>query len=118
MKALDLKIVLNIFPKKTNLFLFMSLLPRVLSGLAVAADPNFKTFQAAYPFVVRKLLTENTAATRKILHSVGKFSRKKHLHLKSYNVLPHSALSYIMYLILMMNNYGSESNFSDVTFWV
>ncbi|XP_030451070.1 uncharacterized protein LOC115673125 [Syzygium oleosum] len=47
-----------------------------LEGLAVAADPNFKTFQAAYPFVVRKLLTENTAATRKILHSVV-FTKKK-----------------------------------------
>ncbi|KAK3422334.1 hypothetical protein EUGRSUZ_G02820 [Eucalyptus grandis] len=45
-------------------------------GLAVAADPNFKTFQAAYPYVVRKLLTENTAATRKILHSVV-FTKKK-----------------------------------------
>lgn len=42
-----------------------------LSGLAVAADPNFKTFEAAYPYVVRKLLTENSAETRKILHSVS-----------------------------------------------
>ncbi|MBA0881666.1 hypothetical protein Goshw_026700 [Gossypium schwendimanii] len=40
-----------------------------LEGLAVAADPSFKTFEAAYPFVVRKLLTENSAETRKILHS-------------------------------------------------
>ncbi|XP_048134549.1 uncharacterized protein slr1919 isoform X2 [Rhodamnia argentea] len=47
-----------------------------LEGLAVAADPNFKTFQAAYPYVVRKLLTENTAATKKILHSVV-FTKKK-----------------------------------------
>ncbi|KAK2404138.1 protein ACTIVITY OF BC1 COMPLEX KINASE 3, chloroplastic [Trifolium repens] len=39
-------------------------------GLAIAADRNFKTFEAAYPYVVRKLLTENSAATRKILHSV------------------------------------------------
>ncbi|XP_065870239.1 uncharacterized protein [Euphorbia lathyris] len=39
-------------------------------GLAVAADPNFKTFEAAYPFVVRKLLTENSTETRRILHSV------------------------------------------------
>ncbi|KAL6498253.1 hypothetical protein OROGR_028650 [Orobanche gracilis] len=38
-------------------------------GLALAADQNFKTFEAAYPYVVRKLLTENSAATRKILHS-------------------------------------------------
>jgi len=39
-------------------------------GLAIAADKKFKTFEAAYPYVVRKLLTENSAATRKILHSV------------------------------------------------
>ncbi|XP_021832770.1 uncharacterized protein LOC110772624 [Prunus avium] len=45
-------------------------------GLAVAADKNFKTFEAAYPYVVRKLLTENSAATRKILHSVV-FNKKK-----------------------------------------
>ncbi|KAE7996938.1 hypothetical protein FH972_001614 [Carpinus fangiana] len=41
-----------------------------LEGLAVAADGNFKTFEAAYPYVVQKLLTDNSAATRKILHSV------------------------------------------------
>jgi hypothetical protein len=41
-----------------------------IAGLAIAADRNFKTFEAAYPYVVRKLLTENSAATRKILHSV------------------------------------------------
>ncbi|CAN1798516.1 Uncharacterized protein sll0005 [Linum perenne] len=40
-----------------------------LEGLAVAADPSFKTFEAAYPYVVRKLLTENSADTRKILYS-------------------------------------------------
>ncbi|XP_061996446.1 uncharacterized protein LOC133714364 [Rosa rugosa] len=45
-------------------------------GLAVAGDRNFKTFEAAYPYVVRKLLTENSAATRKILHSVV-FNKKK-----------------------------------------
>ncbi|CAL0316096.1 unnamed protein product [Lupinus luteus] len=38
-------------------------------GLAIAADKNFKTFEAAYPYVVRKLLTENSAGTRNILHS-------------------------------------------------
>ncbi|KAK7343844.1 hypothetical protein VNO77_12910 [Canavalia gladiata] len=47
-----------------------------LEGLAIAADQNFKTFEAAYPYVVRKLLTENSAATRKILHSVL-LNRKK-----------------------------------------
>ncbi|XP_061347044.1 uncharacterized protein LOC133292630 isoform X2 [Gastrolobium bilobum] len=45
-------------------------------GLAIAADSNFKTFEAAYPYVVRKLLTENSAATRNILHSVL-LNRKK-----------------------------------------
>ncbi|WOL12957.1 hypothetical protein Cni_G21726 [Canna indica] len=39
-------------------------------GLAVAADRNFKTFQAAYHYVARKLLYDNSAATRKILFSV------------------------------------------------
>lgn len=41
-----------------------------LEGLAIAADENFKTFEAAYPYVVRKLLTDNSDASRKILHSV------------------------------------------------
>ncbi|KAJ0100924.1 hypothetical protein Patl1_06133 [Pistacia atlantica] len=48
----------------------------VIEGLAVAADPNFKTFEAAYPFVIQKLLTENSADTRKILHSVV-FNKRK-----------------------------------------
>lgn len=42
----------------------------LLTGLAVAADQNFKTFQAAYPYVVRKLIYDNSAATRRILYSV------------------------------------------------
>uniref|UniRef100_A0A5B7BW00 Protein kinase domain-containing protein n=1 Tax=Davidia involucrata TaxID=16924 RepID=A0A5B7BW00_DAVIN len=46
-------------------------------GLAIAADPNFKTFEAAYPYVVRKLLTDNSAATRRILHSVVLNRRKE-----------------------------------------
>ncbi|XP_074296016.1 uncharacterized protein LOC141623759 [Silene latifolia] len=41
-----------------------------LEGLAVAADENFRTFEAAYPYVVRKLLTDNSDASQKILHSV------------------------------------------------
>ncbi|CAL0300629.1 unnamed protein product [Lupinus luteus] len=45
-------------------------------GLAIAADKNFKTFEAAYPYVVRKLLTENSAATKNILHS-ALLNRKK-----------------------------------------
>ncbi|PKA53396.1 putative aarF domain-containing protein kinase [Apostasia shenzhenica] len=39
-------------------------------GLAVAADQNFKTFEAAYPYVVMKLLHDNSATTRRILYSV------------------------------------------------
>lgn len=41
-----------------------------LEGLAAVGDPNFKTFEAAYPYVVQKLLTENSVEARKILHSV------------------------------------------------
>ncbi|KAG6475958.1 hypothetical protein ZIOFF_065190 [Zingiber officinale] len=46
--------------------------------LAVAADPNFKTFQAAYNFVSTRLLYDNSAATRKILHSVV-FNKRREL---------------------------------------
>ncbi|CAH9119036.1 unnamed protein product [Cuscuta europaea] len=48
-----------------------------LEGLAVAADPRFKTFEAAYPYVVRKLLTDNSPAMRSILHSVVLNRRKE-----------------------------------------
>ncbi|CAN4112874.1 unnamed protein product [Withania somnifera] len=47
-----------------------------LEGLAVAGDPNFKTFEAAIPYVVRKLFSDNSFASRKILHSVV-LNRKK-----------------------------------------
>lgn len=47
-----------------------------LEGLAVAGDPSFKTFEAAIPYVVRKLLSDNSVASRKILHSVV-LNRKK-----------------------------------------
>ncbi|XP_023639626.1 uncharacterized protein LOC17888000 isoform X2 [Capsella rubella] len=47
-----------------------------LEGLAATGDPNFKTFEAAYPYVVQKLITENSAATTKILHSAV-LNRKK-----------------------------------------
>lgn len=52
------------------ILLNLDLLCHFLSGLAVAADKNFKTFEAAYPYVVQKLLTDNSAAIRRILHSV------------------------------------------------
>ncbi|KAK3035359.1 hypothetical protein RJ639_033643 [Escallonia herrerae] len=44
--------------------------------MAVAADPKFKTFEAACPYVIQKLLTDNSAGTRKILHSVV-FNKRK-----------------------------------------
>ncbi|KAL0358680.1 UNVERIFIED_CONTAM: hypothetical protein Sangu_0717400 [Sesamum angustifolium] len=47
-----------------------------MEGLAVAADPSFKTFEAAYPYVVQKLLVDNSAATRRILHSIV-FNRRR-----------------------------------------
>ncbi|KAK4356035.1 hypothetical protein RND71_025006 [Anisodus tanguticus] len=50
-----------------------------LEGLAVAGDPSFKTFEAAFPYVVRKLLSDNSVAARKILHSVV-LNRKKEFH--------------------------------------
>ncbi|GMN51106.1 hypothetical protein TIFTF001_020255 [Ficus carica] len=52
---------------------YFTLLLRSLAsfeGLALAADNNFKTFEAAYPYVFQKLLTENSPATNKILYSV------------------------------------------------
>ncbi|KAK8463440.1 hypothetical protein SEVIR_1G364500v4 [Setaria viridis] len=47
-----------------------------LEGLAVAADETFKTFQAAYPYVVRKLLSNNSLATRRLLNQAI-FNKKK-----------------------------------------
>ncbi|XP_057784582.1 uncharacterized protein LOC131001949 [Salvia miltiorrhiza] len=47
-----------------------------LEGLAVAANPTFKTFEAAYPYVVQKLLVDNSSATRRILYSVV-FNRRR-----------------------------------------
>lgn len=52
---------------------YFTLLLRSLAsfeGLALAADKDFKTFEAAYPYVFQKLLTENSAGTNKILYSV------------------------------------------------
>ncbi|KAG8390638.1 hypothetical protein BUALT_Bualt01G0104300 [Buddleja alternifolia] len=56
-----------------------------LEGLAVAADPSFKTFEAAYPYVVQKLLVDNSAATRRILHSVV-FNRRREFQWKKLAV--------------------------------
>ncbi|GJV51515.1 kinase superfamily protein isoform 1 [Tanacetum coccineum] len=48
-------------------------------GLAMAGDPNFNTFEDSYPYVVRKLLSDNSLDTRKILHSVM-LNKRKELH--------------------------------------
>uniref|UniRef100_A0ACD5Z4V2 Uncharacterized protein n=1 Tax=Avena sativa TaxID=4498 RepID=A0ACD5Z4V2_AVESA len=47
-----------------------------LEGLAMAGDGTFKTFQAAYPYVVTKLLSDNSLETRKVLYQVI-FNRRK-----------------------------------------
>jgi len=47
-----------------------------LEGLAVAADGTFKTFQAAYPYVIRKLLSDNSLATRRLLNQAI-FNKRK-----------------------------------------
>ncbi|CAN6274048.1 unnamed protein product [Urochloa humidicola] len=47
-----------------------------LEGLAVAADGTFKTFQAAYPYVVRKLLSDNSLTTRRLLNQAI-FNKRK-----------------------------------------
>ncbi|XP_073140890.1 uncharacterized protein [Henckelia pumila] len=47
-----------------------------LEGLAVAADPTFKTFEAACPYVVQKLLVDDSPPARRILHSVV-FNRRR-----------------------------------------
>ncbi|KAL4556671.1 hypothetical protein LXL04_034826 [Taraxacum kok-saghyz] len=59
---------------------YFTLLLRSLAsfeGLAMAGDPKFKTFESSYPYVVRKLLTDNSLDTRKILHSVVLNKRKQ-----------------------------------------
>ncbi|KAJ0963777.1 hypothetical protein J5N97_028899 [Dioscorea zingiberensis] len=50
-----------------------------LEGLALAADQNFKTFQAAYPYVIQKLLQDNSANSRRILYSVV-FNKRREFH--------------------------------------
>ncbi|XP_051121560.1 uncharacterized protein LOC127244976 [Andrographis paniculata] len=57
-----------------------------LEGLAIAADPTFKTFEAAYPYVVQKLLVDNSSATRRILYSVV-FNRRREFQWQKLSVL-------------------------------
>lgn len=41
-----------------------------LEGIGLTVDPSFKVFASAYPHVVRRLLTENTPATRRVLRTL------------------------------------------------
>eukprot|EP00850_Spirogloea_muscicola_P017775 SM000156S02131 [mRNA] locus=s156:139962:145079:+ [translate_table: standard] len=41
-----------------------------LEGIALGADPHFKVFAAAYPYVLRRLLTDNAPATRDVLRNL------------------------------------------------
>ncbi|GAQ84791.1 Protein kinase superfamily protein [Klebsormidium nitens] len=41
-----------------------------LEGIGLTVDPSFKVFASAYPHVVRRLLTENTPTTRRVLRTL------------------------------------------------
>ncbi|CAM6096469.1 unnamed protein product [Calypogeia fissa] len=41
-----------------------------LEGIAVSVDPNYKVFAAAYPYVVRHLLSDNSRPSRQVLQSL------------------------------------------------
>lgn len=40
----------------------------VLEGIALVADPEFQIIQAAYPFISRKLLTDQSPRLKAALH--------------------------------------------------
>lgn len=41
-----------------------------LEGIAVSVDPDYKVFAAAYPYVVRRLLSDNSHPSRRVLQSL------------------------------------------------
>ena len=41
-----------------------------LEGIALSVDPDFKIFLAAYPYVMRRLLTDNCAETRAVVREL------------------------------------------------
>eukprot|EP00793_Prasinoderma_coloniale_P002556 PRCOL_00002038-RA len=41
-----------------------------LEGIALAADENFRIFSAAYPYVLRRVVTDNCAETRSVLRQL------------------------------------------------
>ncbi|WVZ73229.1 hypothetical protein U9M48_021563 [Paspalum notatum var. saurae] len=63
-----------------------------LEGLAMAADEKFKTFLAAYPYVVRKLLSDNSLATRRLLNQAI-FNKWKEFQWQKISVFLKSASS-------------------------
>ncbi|XP_068652575.1 uncharacterized protein [Aristolochia californica] len=79
-------------------------------GLALAADPNFKTFQAAYPYVVQKLLTDNSPATRRILYSVV-FNKRKEFQWQKLSVFLKVGTRRKGPRLIFMDNHSSP-NFS------
>eukprot|EP00958_Prasinococcus_capsulatus_P012389 scaffold1235_cov358-Prasinococcus_capsulatus_cf.AAC.9 len=41
-----------------------------LEGIALSVDPDFKIFSAAYPYVMRRLLTDNCSETRAVVRDL------------------------------------------------
>ena len=41
------------------------------AGIGLAVNPDFKVFASAYPYVVRRLLTDPTPTSRAVLRQVG-----------------------------------------------
>lgn len=42
-----------------------------MAGVALTVNPDFKIFASAYPYVVSRLLSDNSSSTREVLHSVS-----------------------------------------------
>lgn len=55
----------------------------VMQGIALSADPNYKVLGAAYPWIARRLLTEQSIELRDTLHTLlykkGRFQVCPHL---------------------------------------
>lgn len=48
-----------------------------LEGLALAVDPDFKVFASSYPFVLQKLLTDDSAPLKKVLSTLVLDKKKR-----------------------------------------
>ena len=55
-----------------------------MQGVALAADPNYKVLGAAYPWIARRLLTEQSPELRDTLRSLlykkGRFQVLRQMH--------------------------------------